>query len=96
MPPLFLACHLPLAQLTAAVVLPDPSTSAKLTAEYANASVAVKSTVSLSAAPVVDVAVASTIKGVLVGGETAYDSAKADITKFNFVLGESSGCRQTG
>ncbi|GIL99865.1 hypothetical protein Vretimale_4917 [Volvox reticuliferus] len=74
-------------KLTAAVVLPDPAASAKLTAEYANASLSVKSTVSLSASPVVDVAVASSVKGVLLGGETAYDSGKADITKYNFVLG---------
>ncbi|GIL54371.1 hypothetical protein Vafri_9935 [Volvox africanus] len=74
-------------KLTAAVVLPDPAASAKLTAEYANASVSVKSTVSLSASPVVDLAVASAVKGVLLGGETAYDSGKADLTKYNFVLG---------
>ncbi|EFJ42519.1 hypothetical protein VOLCADRAFT_77106 [Volvox carteri f. nagariensis] len=74
-------------KLTSAVVLPDPVASAKLTAEYANATVAVKSTVSLSAAPVVDLSVATAVKGVLVGGETAYDAAKSDITKYNFVLG---------
>ncbi|GLC34902.1 Voltage-dependent anion-selective channel protein 2 [Pleodorina starrii] len=74
-------------KMTAAVVLPDPAASAKLTAEYASAAAHVKSTISLSASPVVELAVASAVRGVLVGGETAYDSAKADITKMNFVLG---------
>ncbi|GFR48045.1 hypothetical protein Agub_g9878 [Astrephomene gubernaculifera] len=74
-------------KLSAAMVLPDPAASAKLTAEYAHEKVSLKSTVSLSAAPVVDVAAATAVSGLLVGAEAGYDAKKADLTKYNFVLG---------
>ncbi|PNW88088.1 hypothetical protein CHLRE_01g013700v5 [Chlamydomonas reinhardtii] len=74
-------------KLTAAVSLPNPASSAKLTADYSSEALSIKSTVGLNASPVVDVALATAVKDILLGAEVAYDTAKADLTKYNFVAG---------
>ncbi|MEW5307440.1 MAG: hypothetical protein WDW38_008753 [Sanguina aurantia] len=73
-------------KITGSVVLPDPS-SAKLGAEYSNPYVNLKANVGLVSSPVVDFAMASGYKSVIVGGEVAYDTAKASLSKYNFGVG---------
>ncbi|KXZ53186.1 hypothetical protein GPECTOR_7g1078 [Gonium pectorale] len=74
-------------KLTGSVVLPSPASTAKLTAEYASAALSAKAVVGLNASPVVDLAIGSSLKRLLLGCEATYDSAKADLTKANLVLG---------
>lgn len=71
-------------------VLPDPS-SARIWAEYVQGSLAAKTTVGLTASPAVELAVATAVKGILVGGEVGYDTGKSAITKYNIALGR---CRR--
>ncbi len=73
-------------KLSGSATLPDPS-SAKLGLDYVFPYMSLKTTVALTAAPSLDVAAATSYKGFLFGGETAYDSAKAAVTKYNVAVG---------
>lgn len=73
-------------KIIGSVVLPDPS-SAKLGAEYCNPYVNLKANVGLVSSPLVDFALASGYKNVIVGGELAYDTAKSSLTKYNVGVG---------
>eukprot|EP00955_Chlamydomonas_euryale_P068308 360081-Chlamydomonas_euryale.AAC.5 len=67
--------------------LPDPS-SAKLNIEYAPCrEFAAKTAVTLVSSPLVDASAAVMHQGAYAGGEVAYDSAKAAITKANAAVG---------
>lgn len=59
----------------------------KLAVDYAAPHVTVKSTVSLTAAPKVDLAVTTGVDKVTVGGETSYDAAKGALTKWSVGAG---------
>lgn len=67
--------------------VPDTD-SAKLGIDYSGVPhLLVKSSVSLTAAPKVDVAVTSGLNDVTVGGEVSYDAAKSAITKWTVGVG---------
>lgn len=67
--------------------LPDPS-SAKLNVEYAPVrEFACKTAVTLVSSPLVDASAAVMHQGAYAGGEVAYDTAKAAITKANAAVG---------
>ena len=73
-------------KLSGSVALPDAS-SAKLAVDYVFPYLTLKSTVALTSAPLIDLAAATSYKGFLIGGETAYDTAKSAVTKYNLALG---------
>lgn len=66
--------------------VPDPD-SGKLSVDYANTHANLKSSVTLTAAPKVDVAATTGFEGVTVGGEASYDTAKSAVTKWTVGLG---------
>ncbi|KAG2489348.1 hypothetical protein HYH03_012178 [Edaphochlamys debaryana] len=74
-------------KVTASATLPDPASSAKLTAEYSTDTLAAKAIVSLSATPVVELALGTAVSGILLGGEAGYDSATAALTKYTITAG---------
>lgn len=74
-------------KLSASAALPDPA-SAKLTVDYtACREFNIRATTTLTSAPVVDLVAVTEYKGVLLGGEAAYDTAKAAVTKYNVAAG---------
>lgn len=73
-------------KLSSSVVLPDPA-SAKLGLEYAMPYLSLKSTVGLTATPVLDVAASTGYQNIVLGGEASYDTAKGLLSKYNFALG---------
>ncbi|KXZ46183.1 hypothetical protein GPECTOR_46g252 [Gonium pectorale] len=73
-------------KLTTSAVVLDPST-AKLTLDYSMPYLALKSTLGLTATPVVDVAASTGYQNVVLGGEASYDTAKSALTKYNFAVG---------
>lgn len=70
-------------KLGASVTLPDP-TSGKLNAEYSMPYLNLKTSVSLTSAPTVDLSATTGYQSFVLGGEAGYSTAKADLTKWNF------------
>lgn len=65
-------------QLTAAVSLPNPASSAKLTADYSSEALSIKSTVGLNASPVVDVALVG-VRGLALGWGLGWNRVAHDM-----------------
>ncbi len=78
-------------KLTSSVVVPDVAT-AKLGLEYSMPYIALKSTVGLTATPVVDIAASTGYQNVLLGGSASYDTSKSALTKYELALGELPPC----
>lgn len=66
--------------------LPDPST-AKMAVDYAAPHLTLKSVISLTSSPKVDVSATTGHEGVTLGASASYDSAKAALTKWQTALG---------
>lgn len=66
--------------------VPDPD-SGKLQAEYSVPHLTLKSSVTLTAAPKVDIAATTGLEGVTMGGEASYDTAKSAVTKWTVGAG---------
>ncbi|GAX78905.1 hypothetical protein CEUSTIGMA_g6344.t1 [Chlamydomonas eustigma] len=77
-------------RLSGSATLPDPS-SAKLSVDYVFPYLSIKSSVALTSAPLIDVAAATSYKGFLLGGETAYDTSMSALTKYNLAAGYQAG-----
>jgi voltage-dependent anion channel protein 2 len=73
-------------KVNASVTLPDPS-SAKVGVEYVNPYLNVKSSVSLTSAPIVDLAASSGYKNVVFGADASYNTSKAAIAKWSAAVG---------
>jgi len=76
-------------KLSGSVSLPDAS-SGKLGIDYVFPYLSLKSTVALTSAPLIEIAAATSFQGFTVGGETAYDTAKSAVTKYNLAVGYSA------
>ncbi len=70
-----------------AASLPNPASNAKATIDYAHSKLSLKASAGLNATPVVDLAVGTAIESILLGAELAYDSGKAELTKYNISAG---------
>ncbi|KAG1659760.1 hypothetical protein FOA52_004415 [Chlamydomonas sp. UWO 241] len=82
-----LRSYVPGVKLGASCVLPNPS-SAKLTADYAPCKeFATKVSCTLVSTPLVDASAAVVYKGVVLGGEAAYDTAKSVLSKYTVGAG---------
>lgn len=75
--------------LSGTVVLPDVS-SAKVTVDYVNPYLSLKSSIALTSAPIFDIAAATSYKSFLFGAEAAFDTGKSKVTKSNVALGYSA------
>mmetsp|Transcript_38711 Transcript_38711/g.86097 ORF Transcript_38711/g.86097 Transcript_38711/m.86097 type:complete len:277 (+) Transcript_38711:122-952(+) len=73
-------------KFSGSAVLPDP-TSAKVGLDYSFPYLTLKSSVALTSAPLVDVSASTGYKNFLLGGETAYDTAKSTVSKYNVGIG---------
>ncbi|GFR44683.1 hypothetical protein Agub_g5980 [Astrephomene gubernaculifera] len=73
-------------KLSLSTVVPDPKT-AKLTLDYSMPYLALKSTIGLTATPVVDLAASTGYQSFVLGAETSYDTAKSALSKYNVALG---------
>lgn len=73
-------------KVTGSVVLPDPS-SAKVGLEYLIPYLNLKSTVSLTSAPLVDLAASTGYKEFVLGSEASYNTSKAAISKWGAAVG---------
>lgn len=80
----------PGAKVSFSALLPDPS-SAKLAVDYSLPYLALKATVGLTVAPLVDLTASTGHNGLTVGGECAYDTAKSALTKYNVGVGYQGG-----
>lgn len=69
------------------VVLPAYQDSAKATLEYAFPHLHLKSTVALTSAPIVDIAIATGYSNLVLGAEAGYDTAKSTVSKYSFAAG---------
>ncbi|KAG2495976.1 hypothetical protein HYH03_005905 [Edaphochlamys debaryana] len=73
-------------KLSSSIVVPDVTT-AKVTLDYGMPYLSLKSTIGLTATPVVDIAASTGYQSFVLGGEASIDTAKSALTKYNVALG---------